>query len=207
MNPWPGAHTVLGERRIKVHRTLASTLDPEGAAPGQVIALDPEGILVACTEGTLEIQELQESGRKRVDARSFASGRGVCGRRSVFERRARRMKIYTKTGDTGDTGLFGGARVSKASPRVEAYGEVDELNSAVGWARVAVSNADLDELLNQIQNDLFEVGAELGSTEDRKKKSAMPLIAEPQVEALERAIDKYEEGPAGAHVVRPAGRQ
>ncbi len=77
MNPWPGAHTVLGERRIKVHRTLASTLDPEGAVPGQVIALDREGILVACTEGTLEIQELQESGRKRVDARSFASGRGV----------------------------------------------------------------------------------------------------------------------------------
>jgi methionyl-tRNA formyltransferase len=77
MNPWPGAHTVLGERRIKVHRTIASTLDPEGAAPGQVIALDPEGILVACAEGTLEIQELQESGRKRVDARAFASGRGV----------------------------------------------------------------------------------------------------------------------------------
>ncbi len=77
MNPWPGAHTILGERRIKVHRTLASTLDPEGAIPGQVIALDSEGILVACAEGTLEIQELQESGRKRVDARSFASGRGV----------------------------------------------------------------------------------------------------------------------------------
>jgi len=77
MNPWPGAHTVLGERRIKVHRALASTLDPEGAAPGQVIALDREGILVACTEGTLEIQELQESGRKRVDARSFATGRGI----------------------------------------------------------------------------------------------------------------------------------
>ena len=77
MNPWPGAHTVLGDRRIKVHRTLATTLDPEGAKPGQVIALDPEGILVACAEGTLEIQELQESGRKRVDARSFASGRGV----------------------------------------------------------------------------------------------------------------------------------
>lgn len=77
MNPWPGAHTVLGDRRIKVHRTLATTLDPEGAKPGQVIALDPEGILVACAEGTLEIQELQESGRKRVVARSFASGRGV----------------------------------------------------------------------------------------------------------------------------------
>ena len=77
MNPWPGAHTVLSDRRIKVHRTIATTLDPEGAKPGQVIALDPEGILVACAEGTLEIQELQESGRKRVDARSFASGRGV----------------------------------------------------------------------------------------------------------------------------------
>jgi len=118
------------------------------------------------------------------------------------------MKIYTKTGDTGDTGLFGGARVSKASPRVDAYGEVDELNSAVGWARVAVSNLDLDALLNQIQNDLFEVGAELGSTDDRKKKSAMPLIAEPQVEALERAIDEYEEGPpALTSFVLPGGSE
>jgi methionyl-tRNA formyltransferase len=77
MNPWPGAQTALGERRIKVHRAVATTLDPEGASPGQVTALDPEGILVACAEGTLEIQELQESGRKRVDARAFASGRGV----------------------------------------------------------------------------------------------------------------------------------
>jgi cob(I)alamin adenosyltransferase len=118
------------------------------------------------------------------------------------------MKIYTKTGDTGDTGLFGGARVSKASPRVDAYGEVDELNSAVGWARVAVSNPDLDALLNQIQNDLFEVGAELGSTDDRKKKSAMPLITEPQVEALERAIDEYEEGPpALTSFVLPGGSE
>ncbi len=77
MTPWPGAHTVLGERRIKVHRAIPTTLDPEGAQPGEVIAIDAEGILVACAEGTLEIQELQESGRKRVDARAFASGRGV----------------------------------------------------------------------------------------------------------------------------------
>jgi cob(I)alamin adenosyltransferase len=118
------------------------------------------------------------------------------------------MKIYTKTGDEGETGLFGGARVSKASVRVEAYGEVDELNSAVGWARVALSDPDLDSLLNQIQNDLFEVGAELGSTEDRKKKSAMPLVTEPQVEALERAIDKYEEGPpALTSFVLPGGSE
>ena len=77
MNPWPGAHTVLGDRHIKVHRAIASTLDPDGARPGQVIALDPEGILVACAEGTLEIQEIQESGRKRVAARDFISGRRI----------------------------------------------------------------------------------------------------------------------------------
>jgi methionyl-tRNA formyltransferase len=77
MNPWPGAYTTLGDRRIKVHRAVPSTLDPEGAAPGEVTALDPEGILVACGRGTLEIQELQESGRKRVDAGAFITGRGV----------------------------------------------------------------------------------------------------------------------------------
>ncbi len=77
MNPWPGAHTALGERRIKVHRSVSSTLDPEGAAPGEVIALDPEGILVACASGTVEIRELQESGRRRVTARDFISGRRV----------------------------------------------------------------------------------------------------------------------------------
>jgi methionyl-tRNA formyltransferase len=77
MNPWPGAYTLLDGRRIKVHRAVPSTLDPEGAEPGRVTALDPEGILVACGQGTLEIQELQESGRKRVDARAFITGRRV----------------------------------------------------------------------------------------------------------------------------------
>jgi methionyl-tRNA formyltransferase len=77
MNPWPGAFATLGARRIKVFRTQDSTLDPEGASPGEVIALDSEGILVACSEGTIELQELQESGRKRVDARAFITGRGI----------------------------------------------------------------------------------------------------------------------------------
>lgn len=77
MSPWPGAHSRLGERIIKVHRSAPSTLDPEGAAPGSVIALDRDGIIVACAEGSLVIEELQESGRKRVDARAFISGRGV----------------------------------------------------------------------------------------------------------------------------------
>lgn len=77
MNPWPGAHTTLGNRRIKVHRSSPLTLDPEGAEPGEVTALDANAILVACSEGTLAVEELQESGRKRVDAQSFISGRGV----------------------------------------------------------------------------------------------------------------------------------
>jgi methionyl-tRNA formyltransferase len=77
MNPWPGAHTTLAGRRIKIHRAQFSTLDPEAAVPGQVTALDPEGILVACADGTIEVQELQESGRNRVDARAFISGRGI----------------------------------------------------------------------------------------------------------------------------------
>jgi len=118
------------------------------------------------------------------------------------------MKIYTKTGDAGETGLFGGTRVSKASLRVEAYGEVDELNSVVGWARVSATTSDLDALLNQIQNDLFEVGAELASTAERKQKSAMPLIDEAQVHALEKAIDQYEEGPpALTSFVLPGGSE
>jgi methionyl-tRNA formyltransferase len=77
MSPWPGAHTTLGSRPIKVHRASPSTLDSDGALPGEVTALDAEGIWVACFEGTLRIHELQESGRRRVDARAFVSGRGV----------------------------------------------------------------------------------------------------------------------------------
>lgn len=102
------------------------------------------------------------------------------------------MKIYTKTGDAGETGLFGGARVSKASQRVTAYGEVDELNSTLGWARVILSHDELEGLLHQIQNQLFEVGAELASTPSRIEKGGLPKIHEGNVETLERAIDKYE---------------
>ncbi|HEY2736201.1 MAG TPA: ATP:cob(I)alamin adenosyltransferase, partial [Polyangiales bacterium] len=71
------------------------------------------------------------------------------------------MKIYTKTGDRGDTGLFGGARVSKASQRVAAYGDVDELNSLLGVVCAHMQDATRIEALRQIQRDLFTVGAEL----------------------------------------------
>lgn len=118
------------------------------------------------------------------------------------------MKIYTKTGDAGETGLFGGARVSKASLRVDAYGQVDELNSTIGWARVEISDHGIDSLLNRIQNELFEVGAELGSTTESKQKSAISLIEEDRVQALERAIDQYEQGPpALSTFVLPGGTE
>lgn len=116
------------------------------------------------------------------------------------------MKIYTKTGDLGETGLFGGSRVSKSSLRVTAYGQVDELNSIIGWVRVEVTDSELQTLLHQIQNDLFDLGAELGSTADRKDKGGVPQINEKQVQALEQAIDKYEADlPALTTFVLPGG--
>jgi cob(I)alamin adenosyltransferase len=77
------------------------------------------------------------------------------------------MKIYTRTGDAGKTGLIGGARVGKDHARVEAYGQVDELNAAVGWAIVACDRGTIAAELREIQDDLFRVGAELASDEGR----------------------------------------
>src|SRR5438477_6638678 len=78
------------------------------------------------------------------------------------------MKIYTKTGDSGDTGLFGGGRVPKDDVRVEAYGDVDELNAVIGFARSAGSLPRVDNLLDPIQKDLFAIGALL-ATPNRAK--------------------------------------
>src|SRR3954465_14886386 len=78
------------------------------------------------------------------------------------------MKIYTKTGDAGDTGLFGGGRVSKGHPRVEAYGDVDELNPAIGLALAIEPLPRIDDVLAPIQHDLFAIGALL-ATPDRDK--------------------------------------
>jgi len=80
------------------------------------------------------------------------------------------MKIYTKTGDAGDTGLFGGGRVPKSHPRVEAYGDVDELNATIGVARAsgAPADAEIDAILARVQQDLFAIGALL-ATPDRER--------------------------------------
>ena len=83
------------------------------------------------------------------------------------------MKIYTKSGDDGKTGLFHGPRVSKDDARIEAYGDVDELNAAIGLARCHATDDALSQTLRQIQNELFAVGAELASPDPKSAGTAM----------------------------------
>ena len=101
------------------------------------------------------------------------------------------MKIYTKTGDAGETGLFGGGRVRKSHLRVEAYGDVDELNATIGVVRATGSDDEIDALLLRVQQDLFAIGALL-ATPDREKMRAhleKANIDGARVAELERAID------------------
>jgi cob(I)alamin adenosyltransferase len=100
------------------------------------------------------------------------------------------MKIYTKTGDDGETGLFGGGRVRKDDPRIEAYGTVDELNAALGMARAEKLPADIDAVLAALQHDLFRVGSEL-STRDPARHH-IPTLTPAHIERLEQAIDRFE---------------
>lgn len=106
----------------------------------------------------------------------------------------RGMKIYTKTGDSGATGLFGGGRVEKDHPRVEAYGEVDELNAALGLARSIELMPRIDEVLVPIQRDLFAIGALLATPDHEKMREqlAKARIDEERIGELERAIDAAE---------------
>lgn len=103
------------------------------------------------------------------------------------------MRIYTKTGDGGETGLFDGSRVPKDDPRVTASGDVDELNAALGLARAQGVEAELDALLLRLQKDLFALGAQLAdpaaTVGDGRPKAA---FSDAQVEPLERAIDARE---------------
>jgi cob(I)alamin adenosyltransferase len=99
------------------------------------------------------------------------------------------MKIYTKTGDAGETGLFGGGRVPKDHPRVRAYGEVDELNAALGLAAALDPAAFERDLLESIQRDLFTIGAELATPDPAKIRG--PLVTG-RVATLETAIDRHE---------------
>jgi cob(I)alamin adenosyltransferase len=98
------------------------------------------------------------------------------------------MKIYTKTGDAGETGLFGGPRVRKDHARIEAFGTVDELNSELGIVRTHAPAATFDPLLRRIQNELFDLGAQLATPGQADER-----ITATHVASLEAEIDRHEE--------------
>lgn len=100
------------------------------------------------------------------------------------------MKIYTKTGDQGETGLFGGPRVRKDDSRIEAIGDVDELNALIGVVRCEPLDERLDALFYAIQNELFDLGAQLASP--GPGRAGAPHVTAAHIERLERAIDEYE---------------
>lgn len=123
------------------------------------------------------------------------------------------MKIYTRSGDQGQTSLFGGARVAKNDARVEAYGTLDELNASLGVARSFPLSPVADQLLEKIQAELFTLGSELACDPEALPRLKIALLDEEAVSFLERSIDELELGlpqlryfilptgaPAGAHL-------
>ena len=102
------------------------------------------------------------------------------------------MRIYTRTGDAGETGLFSGARVSKDAARVEAYGAVDEANSYIGLIRSEQLDGDIDNVLMRVQKDLFSLGADLATPAEGRRADAVPRIEAGHVAALEAAIDEFD---------------
>lgn len=118
------------------------------------------------------------------------------------------MKIYTKKGDAGDTGLFGGGRVPKSDPRVAAYGEVDELNAWIGVARAWCQEDEVQEALDEVQRDLFAVGAILATPNPERRKGGKFELPADRVEALERRIDGWQRDlpPLEAFIVPGGGR-
>ncbi|HSB55505.1 MAG TPA: cob(I)yrinic acid a,c-diamide adenosyltransferase [Gemmatimonadales bacterium] len=118
------------------------------------------------------------------------------------------MKIYTKTGDAGETGLFGGGRVAKDHPRVQAYGEVDELNSALGMVRATQPVHFMDQLLEGIQRDLFALGGHLATPDPGKVKEALEKadLSESRIAVFEKVMDEADlELPPLRAFVLPAG--
>jgi cob(I)alamin adenosyltransferase len=102
------------------------------------------------------------------------------------------MKIYTRTGDDGTTGLFGGARVAKDDSRVDAYGTVDEANAAIGLALAYCQVPLVKRVLGEVQSDLFTVGAELASVSGQEARLGIQLLTDADVLRLELAIDEAE---------------
>lgn len=115
------------------------------------------------------------------------------------------MKIYTKFGDSGETALFGGTRVAKDAPRIEAIGTVDELNAYIGYAQTLIDDADLSELMTRVQNHLFSVGADLATPTTHAKGDEL-RISEDFTTEMETAIDTLsEELPPLTNFILPGG--
>jgi len=114
------------------------------------------------------------------------------------------MKIYTKTGDEGQTGLLARQRVAKDHPRVEACGTVDELNAMLGLARAAGLPPDAEAVIQRVQNELFNLGSQLAASDP--EVLPIPLISPRNVTALEQDIDRFEQAltPLNAFIL-PAG--
>src|SRR5690606_38108964 len=115
----------------------------------------------------------------------------------IFTSKKLEMKIYTKTGDRGETALYGGTRVSKTSARVESYGTIDELNSFIGFAKTEINNEKVLDQLRKIQFDLFTLGSESATPTDKltlaNGKSRLTLmISETEIEELEQWMDEFE---------------
>ena len=119
---------------------------------------------------------------------------------------SKKFKIYTKTGDDGTTGLVGGNRIKKYDLRLEAYGTVDELNAAIGLVRSYEIPIEFKELLIQIQNKLFNIGSRLASDETSDTFTRDLVITKEDIQLLEQAIDKLEEGlPELRNFILPGG--
>jgi cob(I)alamin adenosyltransferase len=115
------------------------------------------------------------------------------------------MKIYTKTGDKGTTALYGGMRLSKADLRIEAYGNVDELNSFLGWVASHIEEKEYSILLQDIQSRLFDIGTHLAA-EPGKQNLILPEIPETKITLLEQYIDKMNESlPELKFFILPGG--
>ncbi len=121
------------------------------------------------------------------------------------------MKIYTRSGDKGQTSLFTGTRVPKSHLRIEAYGMIDELSSWLGLIRSAVPEEDIRESLIQIQKELFEIGSDLATPETEiksDKHKIVPRVATEQVLNLEKSIDQFSrELPPLKHFILPGGSE
>ena len=115
-------------------------------------------------------------------------------------------RVYTRTGDDGTTGLGAGGRVAKDSPRIEAYGTVDELNSQIGLVLSTGVNEEIGTALRSIQNDLFHLGSDLCVPEEEKEQRPVPSIEDRHIVGLESLMDRLsEELPPLQNFVLPGG--